>query len=122
MKQDVDFKMSDGKCILEIVQELDDEEFVGRVVNIGKQLYNMNNSIKENSKQVLDLGKQSEQTKEMIVNVEKDLEKAKNFLKKNHKENLIIKIDEQVKKYVEDLEKAAEEQKKLQESQMENRI
>jgi predicted ATP-binding protein involved in virulence len=113
MEQEVDFKMEKGKTILNICQALSDEEFIDRVSNIGKQIYNMEESIRENSKEVLRIGEQSENTKKMIVQAGKDYDKAVNFLKKNHKENLISKVESEVTKFKEEMKKAKEEQEKM---------
>jgi septal ring factor EnvC (AmiA/AmiB activator) len=117
MEQKVDFKMENGKTILNICQALSDDEFIDRVSNIGKQIYNMEENIKENSKEILRIGEQSEHTKKMISEAEKDYEKAITFLKKNHKGDLIVKVESEVIKFKEETKKSKEEQENKMKTQ-----
>jgi hypothetical protein len=113
MEQEVDFNLEDGKTVLKINQKLTDEEFSGRVENIKNSIFNMQKEIESNTKEILRLGKTSEDTKKFIANAEKDYEKAINFLKKIHKEDLIIKIEKKCQEYQDKIEEAGKNQEKL---------
>ena len=108
----VGFKiLSDGRFELSTAAVVDADELVNRIVSIESQ--------KENFKMQAEMAKnQIELAKMNIESLEKnigyatdDLEKAYQFLKANHREDLLIKIEKRVNENKEAMKKGEESDK-----------
>lgn len=104
MEQKTEFKMKDGVCKITSEYEMTMEEFADKVLNLERKKVQALSSIEmvnkniENAQREIEGGKNyMEQIAKDVENITKETEKAYQFLKSNHQEQLIIKIENQLK-------------------------
>ena len=111
------FKMVDGKVNISTEQLVDVEDFVRRVVNINAHKKNFEIQIQNMEQEIEYATKTIEIQKENIKRAEKSLDYAYNFIRSNHREDIILKIEKQI----EEAEKIAKEQMAKQEQEFNSR-
>ena len=93
MKEGLDFKMVDGKVQISTSQTVDVEEFTRRIASIESKKTNFKMQIKYMEDQIEEHKKNIEMNTKNISIADEDLNDAYQFLRSNHREDVILQIE-----------------------------
>lgn len=96
MKSGLNFKIENDRIEISTAQSVDFDEFVKRIANIEAQKENFKMQKNFSNNQIEEAKKNIEIIEKNTAAAEEDLEKAYQFLRLNHREDLIKKIEAKV--------------------------
>lgn len=97
MKHEENFVLVDGKINVSTEQTMDIEEFIKRIVNIDANKKNFISQIKQMEEQIEYNQKSIILQKLNIEKADKSLEHVYHFLHSNHREDIVLKIENMIK-------------------------
>lgn len=103
MKEGINYELKDGKITVATYQSMEDDIFCRKLLNMGIQKENFKMQKDFSESEIKRSTESIEKAKENIIQMEKniemitsDVEKAYQFLKSIHREDLILKVDNEI--------------------------
>lgn len=96
MRDGIDFKMVDGKVKIATEQVVDMEEFERRIASIAAKKINFNLQTEYFKQQIEEATQNITLAEKNIAAAEEDLSEAFQFLKLNHREDVLLKIEAKI--------------------------